>query len=321
MPSPGIRIHFKEIFFDKKLYAMKPLITRDVYDIVTNLIIEKLEQGIIPWKQPWRNIGPPRNLITQRPYRGINSLLLSTLGFPENEFLTFKQVQDLGGRVKKGEKANLVILWLWVDENSDKRKHEVVGRKHPMLRYYFVFNVSQCTGLPAKPEQLTVKPNDPIELCEGIVAVMPNRPKIVHNENEAYYQPWADFINMPKMQVFESSQAYYATLFHELIHSTGHDDRLNRKELMEMTKFGSELYSIEELTAEIGSCYLTSYAGIAMKGLTNSVAYLQGWLNRLKQDKKFIFYASAHAQKAVDYILNIKHEDNETVTHLENESV
>ena len=230
-------------------------------------------------------------------------------------------MQDLGGRVKKGEKANLVILWLWVDENADKRSHEVVGRKHPMLRYYFVFNVSQCTGLPVKPEQLELKPNDPIETCEGIVAAMPNRPKIVHNESEAYYQPWADFINMPKIQVFESSNAYYATLFHELIHSTGHEDRLNRKELMEMTKFGSELYSIEELTAEIGSCYLTSYAGIAVNGLTNSVAYLQGWLNRLKQDKKFIVYASAHAQKAVDYILNIKHEDNEAVTHLENEAV
>lgn len=300
---------------------MKPIITRDVYDIVTNLIIEKLEKGIIPWKQPWRNIGPPRNLITQRPYRGINSLLLSTLGYPENEFLTFKQVQDLGGRVKKGEKANLVILWLWVDESADKRKHEVVGRKHPMLRYYFVFNASQCTGLPAKPEQLEIKPNDRIETCERIVAAMPNRPKIVHNENEAYYQPWSDFINMPKMQVFESSQAYYATLFHELIHSTGHEDRLNRKELTEMTKFGSELYSIEELNAEIGSCYLTSYAGIDMNGLTNSVAYLQGWLNRLKQDRKFIVYASAHAQKAVDYILNIKHEDNEAVAHLENETV
>ena len=300
---------------------MKPHITRDVYDIVTNLIIGKLEQGIIPWKQPWRNAGPPRNLITQRPYRGMNLLLLNALGFPENEFLTFKQVQDLGGRVKKGEKANLVILWVWVEEKTGERKHEVVGRKHPILRYYFVFNVSQCTGLPAKPEQLLVKSNDPIEACEGIIADMPNRPKIVHNENEAYYHPLADFINMPKMQVFESSQAYYATLFHEMLHSTGHENRLNRKELTEMTKFGSELYSIEELTAEIGSCYLTSYAGIAMNGLTNSVAYLQGWLNRLKQDKKFILYASAHAQKAVDYILNIKHEDNEAITHLENETV
>jgi len=300
---------------------METIVTRDVYDIVTNLIIQKLEQGIIPWKQPWRDLGPPRNLITQRPYRGMNLLLLSALGFPENEYLTFKQVQDLGGRVKKGEKANLVTMWVWLDEDETRRKQEAKGRKRPLLRYYHVFNVTQCTGLPARAVQIEAKPNNPIEKCEGIIAGMPNRPKIVHNENEAYYHPHADYINMPKMQVFESSQAYYATLFHELIHSTGYESRLNRKELIEETSFGSESYSIEELTAEIGSCYLTSYAGIAMNELSNSVGYLQGWLDRLKKDKKFIVYASAHAQKAVDYILKVKHEDNEVVSHLETVAV
>ena len=298
---------------------MEEINTRDVYDIVTKIIIQQLEQGIIPWKQPWKDIGPPRNLITQRPYRGMNFLLLNAMNFPQNEFLTFKQVQDLGGRVKKGEKANLVVLWVWIDEDETKRRQEVQGRKRPIMRYYFVFNVSQCTGLPARVEQLEVKPNDPIEKCEAIVKAMPNPPKIVHTENEAYYHPIGDFINMPSMQMFESSQGYYATLFHEMIHSTGYEGRLNRRELVEPTKFGSELYSIEELTAEIGSCYLTSYAGIELNGLSNSVAYLNGWLDRLKQDKKFIVYASAHAQKAVDYILNIKHKDNEVVSHIENE--
>jgi antirestriction protein ArdC len=148
---------------------------------------------------------------------------------------------------------------------------------------------------------------------------MPNRPKIVHNENNAYYETWADFINMPKMAVFESSESYYATLFHELVHSTGYEDRLNRKEITESNAFGSESYSIEELVAEIGTCYLTSYAGIAMNGLTNSVAYIQGWLERLKQDRKCIVYASAHAQKAVDYILKIKRDENDIVEHLQNE--
>ncbi len=300
---------------------MEPIITRDVYDIVTTLIIQKLEQGIVPWKQPWKDLGPPRNLITQRPYRGMNLLLLSNLSYEQNEFLTFRQVQDLGGRVKKGEKAHLVILWVWIDNNSNKRMQEVKGRKIPLLRYYFVFNATQCTGLPARAVQLETKPNDPIEKCEEIVRAMPNRPNIVHNENEAYYHPLADFINMPKMQMFESSQSYYATLFHELIHSTGYQGRLNRKELVEQTNFGSELYSIEELTAEIGSCYLTSYAGIAMNDLTNSVAYLQGWLSRLKNDNRLVVYASAHAQKAVDYILNIKHQDNEIVPHMQNETV
>jgi antirestriction protein ArdC len=173
----------------------------------------------------------------------MNMLLLNALGFPENEYLTFKQVQDLGGRVKKGEKANLVVLWVWINEDSNKRMQEVKGRKRPLLRYYFVFNSAQCTGLPTRAAHLETKPNNPIEKCEGIVASMPNRPKIVHNENEAYYHPHADFINMPKMQMFESSQGYYATLFHELIHSTGYEGRLNRKELMDLTKFGSESYS------------------------------------------------------------------------------
>ena len=135
----------------------------------------------------WKNTGPPRNLITQRPYRGLNLLLLSTLNYPENEFLTFKQVKDLGGRVKKGEKANLVILWVWVDENENKRMQEVKGRKKPLLRYYFVFNVSQCTGIAIRAVQLEIKPNDPIEKCEEIVKAMPNRPNIVHNENEALF--------------------------------------------------------------------------------------------------------------------------------------
>jgi antirestriction protein ArdC len=300
---------------------METLITRDVYAIVTNLIIQKLENGIIPWKQPWRDIGVPRNLITQRPYRGMNLLLLSSLCYEQNEFLTFNQVQDLGGRVKKGEKAHLVVLWVWIDDNSNKRMQDVKGRKIPLLRYYFVFNVTQCTGLPKRVVQLETKQNDPIERCEEIVRAMPNPPKIVHNENEAYYHPLADFINMPKIQMFESSQSYYSTLFHELIHSTGYEGRLNRKELVEQTNFGSELYSIEELTAEIGSCYMTSYAGIAMKDLDNSVAYLQGWLKRLQDDNRLIVYASAHAQKAVDYILNIKHQDNDVVSHLQNEVV
>lgn len=300
---------------------MEPIITRDVYTIVTNLIIQQLEKGIIPWKQPWKDFGPPRNLITQRPYRGLNFLLLNALGYPQNEFLTFKQVKDLGGRVKKGEKANLIILWVWTDEDENKRMQEVQGRKRPQLRYYFVFNASQCTGIPTRNNTLPAKPNDPIEKCEKIVANMPACPKIVHNENEAFYHPLADFINMPKMQVFESSQGYYATLFHELIHSTGHEDRLNRKELVEEKKFGTEMYSIEELTAEIGACYLTSFTGIATNGLMNSVAYLQGWLNRLKKDKRFIVYASAHAQKAVDFILNIKHDDNEIVDHFQKDEI
>ena len=298
---------------------MEPIITKDIFAIVTNLIIQKLESGVVPWKQPWKSIGPPVNLVTPRPYRGVNYLLLNSFHYPQNEFLTFNQVQDLGGRISKGEKAHLVILWIWLDEEKRQQKSaEAVGRQFPLLRYYYVFNISQCTGIPSRSECLApLKHNDPIEHCEKIVAAMPNCPRIVHNENEAYYHPVADFINMPQLAAFESSESYYATLFHELIHSTGNKDRLNRKEIIEPNTFGSESYSIEELTAEIGTCYLTSCAGIAMDGLTNHVAYIQGWLKRLKEDKKFIVYASAQAQKAVDYILNMKHEEHDLINLLD----
>jgi antirestriction protein ArdC len=298
---------------------MEQIVTRDIFEIVTNLIIQKLEGGVIPWRQPWINLGPPRNLITQRPYRGINLLLLGSLGYDRNEFLTFKQVQDLNARVKKGSKANLVVLWHWIDETETARKQDVRPRKRPILRYYHVFNVSQCVGIPENNTMIKPRENSPIERCESIVANMPNAPNIVHNENEAYYHPAADFINMPAIELFESSKAYYGTLFHELIHSTGHTDRLNRKELMENRKAG--YYSTEELIAEIGSCYLTSFAGVALDELKNSVAYLQGWLEKLRNDKKFIVYASAQAQKATDYILNIKHSENEFTEEIKEEAL
>lgn len=292
---------------------MKPIITKDIFEIVTALIIQKLEEGVIPWRQPWKNLGAPRNFITRRPYRGINLLLLSALGYSSNEYLTFKQVQDVGGRVNKGEKAHLVILWLWVDEAETRKMQDVKPRKKPQLRYYFVFNKMQCTGLPEKAYAPPLERSESIPLCEAIIEEMPNCPKIVHNENEAYYHIQADFINMPRQEVFESLDSYYSVLFHELIHSTGHPDRLKRKEIMEHDKFGSETYSIEELTAEIGSCYLTSLTGIASNDLTNSVAYIQGWLDKLKADKKFIVYASAQAQRATDYILNLEYDKSDTV--------
>src|SRR5580692_1977081 len=110
----------------------KQIVTQDVYTLVTNQIIQLLEQGTVPWRQPWLNTGLPRNLVTQRPYRGINFILLSSLNYCFNEFLTFQQVQDLGGRVKKGEKAHLVILWVWIDDSSNKRMQDVKGRKIPL---------------------------------------------------------------------------------------------------------------------------------------------------------------------------------------------
>ena len=277
---------------------------RDVYAIITNRIVEQLEHGNVPWRKPWREAGPPMNLITRKPYRGINVMLLGSLGYNLNCFLTFKQVKELGGSVIKGEKSCPVVFWK-VEEKEDEVTKE--KKNTFLLRYHNVYNIAQCEGLPEdKIPVIEINQNDPIQTCEDIVTNMVQAPKIKYDKEQAYYSPKYDYVSVPDMESFESSEKFYGTLFHELVHSTGHESRLNRKELMKMDPFASKTYSIEELTAEIGACYLNSFAGIDIEGMDNNIAYIHSWLNRLKNDKRFIFYASSHAQKAVDFILGIK---------------
>ena len=299
---------------------MNQIATRDIYSIVTNLITQQLEQGTVPWKRPWHNPGVPRNLVTQRPYRGINHLLLKTANYFENEFVTFRQVQDLGGTIKKGEKGVLIVYWLWHEDLPPARKLDVRAKSVPTLRYYFVWNVSQCNGLAHQHTPLLFKAGEPFEMCERILSEMPDPPKIVHNEPEAYYQIWGDFINLPKKELFASQDGYWLTLLHEVIHYTGAAHRLNRKELVEQTNFASDTYSIEELTAELGACYLAAHVGLSPQSFTNNAAYIKHWLAKLKEDNRLIVYAAARAQRAVNYILNIKDDENmleEAVNHTE----
>ncbi len=279
----------------------------DVYSIVTNRIIEHLEKGVVPWHKTWTEAGLPKNLVSGKQYKGINVWLLSALDYQQNYFLTFKQVKDLGGSIKKGEKSAEVVFWKWLErENKDTKEVEKV----PMLRYYRVFNIDQCENIPKEkiPKQ-EIKDNNPIEECEKIIDEMPQRPKIQHNQQRAYYDKLNDYVNMPKMETFDKSEDYYGALFHELVHSTGHGERLNRKELLESKGMRSENYAREELTAEMGASYLKSHAGIPIEQLENNASYIQSWLEHLKNDKKFIVYASSQAQKAVDYILNTGKEE------------
>jgi antirestriction protein ArdC len=298
---------------------------QDVYAIVTNRIIEKLEQKIIPWRQPWTDAGIPRNLITKNAYRGINTWLLASAGYEKNFFLSFKQVQELGAKVKRGEKSEMVVFWKTVPkEEADKESenNDESTKQKVVLRYYSVFNVSQCDGLPEGIVPAIIdRPNAPIKTCEDIIRQMPSCPLIQHKEMKAWYDVATDIINMPKRKSFESSELFYSTLFHEIVHSTGHEKRLNRKELTARTIFGSPTYSLEELCAEIGACYLKSIAGIEDKDFEESIGYINGWLTQLKKDKRFIFYASSNAQKAVDYIFNRKTEEQESIPHTEPEEL
>lgn len=270
----------------------------DVYALVTNRIIELLEQGTVPWQQPWTSSGEPRNLLTKRPYKGLNILLLNSLGFKHNLFLTWKQIKTNGGSVIKDQKGQFIVFNKMVEDKDDPTK------KRFFLRYYKVFNIEQCTGINSDLLPQEDRTFEKVETCDVIAENMPNRPQITVGGKEAYYSQSEDRVNMPPIKSFKAAEPYYSVLFHELIHSTGHESRLNRKEVSGKIVFGSPEYSLEELVAELGACYLKSYTGILGEGITNNSAYIQNWLEKLRNDKKFIVHAASRAQRAVDYILN-----------------
>lgn len=286
--------------------------TLDVYEIVTNRIIELLEAGTVPWQQPWTEAGVPMNLISKRPYRGINLWLLLSLNYERNLFLTWDQLKKLGGSVQKDQHGHVVVFWKKAKKEKEEGAQEDKSKPLTLLRYYKVFNIEQCRDIPADIIPPLIKEEvEPLAECEAIPMSMPGCPVIKHKENRAFYHVGEDYINMPKKKSFKSIEAYYSTLFHELVHSTGAEKRLGRKTLTEMAEFGSETYSIEELIAEMGSAYLNSFTGILEKELQSSAAYIQGWLGKLKNDKRFIISASGQAQKAVDFILGKKENKDE----------
>jgi antirestriction protein ArdC len=286
--------------------ATKPV---DVYALVTNRIIELMEAGTVPWRKPWTERGIPMNAISKRPYRGINTMLLNSYDFPHNLFLTFQQIKAIGGSVLKGEKGIFVVFTKMTEKEVEKNGSMEKEKKY-MLRYYKVFNLQQCKDIP--PEFMPKENNltlEPLQECYAIAEGMKDAPKIVHKKADAFYVPSEDYINMPKPKSFKSNEDYYGVLFHELIHSTGHQSRLARKEVYENPSFGSLPYSLEELIAEIGGCYLKSYSGLPIADMSNSVAYINGWLTVFKGDKRILIKAASQGQMAVDYILNPKVEE------------
>lgn len=176
-----------------------------------------------------------------------------------------------------------------------------------MLRYYKVFNISQLESVPndiiPKKQERRIYP---IVACEKILHNMSIRPEILHEGNQACYVPHLDKIFMPTRKSFLSSEFYYSTLFHEIIHSTRHETRLNRKGIADYSVFDHEAYSQEELVAEIGACFLHSHAGINTEDMSNNIAYIQSWLMKLEDDKRMIIYASTQAQKAVDWVMGVE---------------
>lgn len=271
-----------------------------VYEQITERIITLLVQGTVPWQKPWKaRTGLPRNLVSKKPYRGINVFLLLAMSYESPFWLTFRQALQLGGSVRKCEKSCPVVFW---KQTTIEDRESGEPQKIPLLRYYHVFNVAQCDGLKAGTGPVA-EPVNGILKPDEIVAHMPQRPEIKHGMRRAFYSPREDCVGLPVRERFERAEGYYATLFHELVHATGHESRLNRVTLTEKAGFGSNPYCKEELIAEMGAAFLCGQAEIAERTIDNSAAYLKGWLEQLRSDKTLIVQAAAQAQKAADFIL------------------
>jgi len=276
-----------------------------IYQMVTDRIIALMESGVIPWRKTWGDTKPPANYVSKNEYRGINTFMLNAAMYQSRYWMSFKQIGEAGGRVKKGEKGFPVIFWKRLEISSD----EDGIKKIRLLRYYTVFNLNQCEGIniPDAPRNRDIRP---IDAGRRIIEGMPNKPRMEHGRSISAYSSAKDVIFMPDMESFQEAEEYYSTLFHEMIHSTGHESRLNRfREENDNHMFGSETYSKEELVAEMGSAFLCAESGISHHVIENQAAYLSAWLEKLRNDNRLLIQAASKAQKAADYILNRKYEN------------
>lgn len=266
----------------------------EVYSAVTKKILDELDKGVVPWIKPWSEL-QSCNLVSGRPYTGINRWLLSS----KTHWATFNQIKELGGKVKPGSRSSIAVFW--------KPYEDAAGNDRLVCRYYHLFSLDQTEGIPENKIPKLMKFNKD-QNAENVIKGYNNSPQVILDSNDAYYLPDDDVIHMPVPTLFQNPNKYYITLFHEMIHSTGHKSRLDRN--LDPDK-SSDKYQTEELIAEIGACYLASYCGIESE-IEQSAAYIDHWRNRLAGDKHLIMTASGKAQKAVDHILGVKECESES---------
>ncbi len=320
----------------------KAVSPNDIYNMITEKVIDMMEndKGLV-WHKPWTATGnfgeSATNLKTKTVYRGINDFLLNVVAPHQNGgsfkspfFLSFKQMQDLGGTLKEGSKGHIVIYFskifsitqdepklnfrtsdakkfnIFIKKNQSKITDKAVKVNFPVLKYYKVFSVDNMTGIKLPKIEAPQNKFDNIEVAEAIIKNMPNPPKLILESkgDKAFHRQATDSVTMPKKSYFDNEQFYYSVLFHELIHSTGNPKRLDR---VLGSEFGSPAYSFEELIAEFGALFLCAEAGILYKTIDNSASYIKGWkagiIKNAKEDNKFIFRAVSKSQAAADYIL------------------
>lgn len=288
---------------------------KDLYTAITESIITALEQGTPPWICPWRQDSNaiPRNLVTGKPYRGINVLILSVQAMAakhaDSRWLTFLQATALGARIRKGEHGVQIVFYKLhkrddhATDNPDADTGAAVvadqdnQRGIPLLKSYTVFNASQLDAIPER-FQLAPPPQAWQPMDQAQKLLNDSGATILHGGNSAFYHPTEDNIHLPPAKSFAQASDYYNTALHELCHWTGHASRLNR---VLGPRHEIEAYAYEELVAEIGAAFLCASAGIAAR--MQHASYVENWLGALRRDKRLIFVAAGAAQKAADFVL------------------
>lgn len=293
----------------------------DAYTMVTDQILSIMEQGIIPWNQPYSvacNCGWSRS--TGKAYSLVNQILLAgdckdcktvedVFAKSKGEWVTFKQATEEKGHVKKGEHGRKIIFFTFFEpkDEDEQEDEESPKNKHACLKAYTVFNVNQCEGLEQKYNREDVH-NDIQQdtTAEEVIADYLKRAGleiITNNDREPYYSVSGDYISTPAREKYVSAAEYYGAIFHEIIHSTGAASRLNRRDL---EKSKMEAYSVEELVAEIGAASICATLGLDTTSSTkNAAAYVQSWMQAIQNDKRMFVIAAARAEKAIRLVLNI----------------
>lgn len=297
---------------------------KDIYERLTEQAVAGLQEKGLKWFRPWTNaqgdVELPINNMTKSVYKGINVWILTAAmldgGYEHNEWLTYKQATERKGQVRKGEKSTEVVFWCvgyYIDGKwYGSREAAIKAGKKPTerdktfsVRSYRVFNIAQCDAIEPRRKSLKTAEN-----AEQVVAPQPSevyanwigKPELKHGGSSAYYRPSTDTIQMPHAEQFQSADAYHHTLYHEMVHATGHETRLKRKGVADPSHFGSETYAQEELVAEMGAQFLSALTGIDAN-MDNSQAYINGWCEKLQSEPRWVVYGSTQAQKAVNHIL------------------
>jgi antirestriction protein ArdC len=276
----------------------------NIYQTVTDRILRQLESGVVPWRKNWTT-GLPKSLSTGREYRGINVVILGTAEYTSRYWVTYRQALQLGGHVRKGERATPVIYWKWRTPEEMEKRRRASGKDSvaPCVPFVSaVFNLDQVDGIEGPEDDVPNRQTQPLQVAADMFDVMPDKPEIVHGagRNPAYC-PTLDRILLPHLSQFDDAHAYYQALFHEAVHSTGHPRRLNRFEATGTGGFAA--YSFEELVAEFGAAFLTAFAGIRTSDTeAQNASYIAGWAEAIRNDNRLILLAASAAQRAADYI-------------------